>query len=114
MKTVSARKFYHNFELVDGLAEGSRLVVTAKGRPKFAATKSPRPKMTRARAEELSVGDSRRGKFDGVAFPRTLKNIEPRMKHGLNTDEQGLRNQFNTGRVGLKEMSVFNLCSIRG
>ena len=73
MKTVSVREFYHNAGLVDGLPEGSQLVVTAKGRPKFVVTKSAGPKMTRALAEQRSVGESGRGNFDGVAFLRSLK-----------------------------------------
>ena len=73
MKTVSVREFYHNAGLVDGLAEGRQLVVTAKGQPKFVVTKSGRPKMTRALAEQRSVGESGAKTFDGVAFLRSLK-----------------------------------------
>jgi hypothetical protein len=47
MKTVTAREFYHNARLVDGLADGKQLVVTANGNPKFVVSKSVRPRMTR-------------------------------------------------------------------
>jgi hypothetical protein len=73
MKTVSVREFYHNASLVDGLADGRPLVVTAKGQAKFVVTKSVRPKMTSALAEKRSVGAAGDGSFDGVAFLRSLK-----------------------------------------
>jgi antitoxin (DNA-binding transcriptional repressor) of toxin-antitoxin stability system len=73
MKTVSVREFYHNAGLVDGLAEGRQLLVTAKGQPKFLVTKSGRPKMTRALAEQRTVGVASAKSFDGVAFLRSLK-----------------------------------------
>ena len=73
MKTVSVREFYRNASLVDGLAEGRQLIVTAKGQPKFIVTRSARPKMTAALAEQRSVGDSGAASFDGVAFLQSLK-----------------------------------------
>ena len=33
MKTVTVREFYHNAGLVDGLAGGKHLIVTANGKP---------------------------------------------------------------------------------
>jgi antitoxin (DNA-binding transcriptional repressor) of toxin-antitoxin stability system len=68
MKTVTVREFYHNAGLVDGLAEGKQLVVTANGKPKFVVSKSPRPRMTRKLAEARAVGNLRASKFDGTAF----------------------------------------------
>jgi antitoxin (DNA-binding transcriptional repressor) of toxin-antitoxin stability system len=73
MKTVSVREFYHNAGLVDGLAEGNQLVVTANGKPKFVVSKSPRPRMTRKLAEARAVGDTKAPKFDGTAFLAKLK-----------------------------------------
>jgi antitoxin (DNA-binding transcriptional repressor) of toxin-antitoxin stability system len=73
MKTVSVREFYHNAGLVDGLAEGKQLVVTANGKPKFVVSKSTRPRMTRKLAEERAVGDSKKSRFDGTAFLASLK-----------------------------------------
>jgi hypothetical protein len=73
MKTVTAKEFYHNAGLVDGLQEGRQLVVTAKGKPKFIVTKSRRPRMTRKLAEARAVGDPKAPKFDGVAFLKSLK-----------------------------------------
>ena len=73
MKTVSVREFYHNAGLIDGLAEGKQLLVTASGKPKFVVTRSQRPKMTRELAEERAVGSAARRKFDGTAFLRLLK-----------------------------------------
>lgn len=73
MKTVTVREFYHNAGLVDGLAEGKQLVVTAKGKPKFVVSKSPRPRMTRKLAEARSVGNPKSASFDGTAFLASLK-----------------------------------------
>lgn len=73
MKTVTVREFYHNAGIVDGLAEGNQLVVTAKGKPEFLVSKSARPRMTRKLAEERAVGDSKRPGFDGTAFLASLK-----------------------------------------
>ncbi len=73
MKTVSVREFYQNASLVDGLTEGRQLVVTSKGQPKFIVTKSVRPRMTAALAEQRAVGESKRAAFDGTAFLKTLK-----------------------------------------
>jgi antitoxin (DNA-binding transcriptional repressor) of toxin-antitoxin stability system len=73
MKTVSGREFYHNAKLVDGLAEGKQLVVTANGRPKFVVSKSAKAKMTRELAEARSVGKPGAPKFDGAAFLASLK-----------------------------------------
>ena len=39
MKTVTVREFYHHAGLVDGLAEGKQLVVTANGEPKFVVSR---------------------------------------------------------------------------
>jgi len=72
MKKVTDREFYDNANLVDGLSGGEELVVTAKGKPKFVVTRSTRPRMTRALAEERSVGTGK-GTFDGTAFLRKLK-----------------------------------------
>ncbi len=73
MKTVTAREFYHSPGLIDGLAEGKQLLVTASGKPKFVVTRSRRPKMTRRLAEVRAVGTIARRKFDGAAFLRSLK-----------------------------------------
>jgi len=73
MKTVSVREFYHNAGLVDGLSEGSQLLVTANGEPKFVVSKSRRPRMTRKLAEARAVGSSGAAKFDGTAFLASLK-----------------------------------------
>jgi antitoxin (DNA-binding transcriptional repressor) of toxin-antitoxin stability system len=73
MKTVTVREFYHNTGLVDGLAEGKQLVVTANGKPKFVVSKSPRPRMTRKLAEARAVGDLKAPKFNGIAFLASLK-----------------------------------------
>jgi len=73
MKTVTVREFYHNAGLVDGLAEGQQLVVTAKGKPKFVVSKSAKPRMTRALAEARAVGDPKKSGFDGTAFLASLK-----------------------------------------
>jgi len=47
MKSVTVREFYHNAGIVDGLAEGKQLVVTANGKPKFVVSKGTKPRMTR-------------------------------------------------------------------
>jgi antitoxin (DNA-binding transcriptional repressor) of toxin-antitoxin stability system len=73
MKTVTAREFYHNAGLVDGLAEGKELVVTANGKPKFVVSKARTPRMTRRLAEARAVGSSKASKFDGTAFLASLK-----------------------------------------
>jgi hypothetical protein len=73
MKTVTVREFYHNAGLVDGLAEGKQLVVTANGKPKFVVSKSARPKMSRELAEERAVGDPSASYFNGTAFLVSLK-----------------------------------------
>ena len=73
MKTVTVREFYHNAGIVDGLAEGKQLVVTANGKPKFLVSKGARPKMTRKLAEARSIGDSKGLPFDGAAFLASLK-----------------------------------------
>jgi hypothetical protein len=70
MKTVTVREFYHNAGLVDGLAEGRQLLVTANGKPKFLVSKGPKLKMTRKLAEARAVGGT---KFDGAAFLASLK-----------------------------------------
>ena len=73
MKTVTVREFYHNAGLIDGLAEGKQLLVTASGKPKFVVSRSERPKMTRQLAEARAVGSAARRRFDGTAFLRLLK-----------------------------------------
>lgn len=73
MKSVTVREFYHNAGLVDGLPDGQRLLVTAKGKPKFVVTKGARPRMTRALAESRAVGEPQAPGFDGTAFLRALK-----------------------------------------
>ncbi|MGA3265535.1 MAG: hypothetical protein ABSE16_01795 [Verrucomicrobiota bacterium] len=73
MKTVSVREFYHNAALVDGLAEGRQLVITAKGKPKFVVSKGATPRMTRQLAEARAVGDPKGLRFDGAAFLASLK-----------------------------------------
>jgi hypothetical protein len=73
MKAVTVREFYHNAGLVDGLAEGKQLVVTANGNPKFVVSKTSRPKMSRALAEKRAVGASDSPKFNGTAFLASLK-----------------------------------------
>ena len=73
MKSVSVREFYHNASLVDGLPEGQQLLVTAKGKPKFVVSKSPRPRMNRKLAEQRAVGAASARKFNGTEFLATLK-----------------------------------------
>ena len=73
MKTVTVREFYHNAGLVDGLAEGKQLLVTANGKPKFVVSKSSRPKMSRELAEKRAVGHPEAPTFDGTAFLASLK-----------------------------------------
>ena len=73
MKTVTVREFYHNAGLVDGLAEGKQLVVTANGKPKFVVSKSSRPKMSRELAEKRAVSDSDALSFNGTTFLASLK-----------------------------------------
>lgn len=72
MKTVSARDFYRNAALVDGLPEGGQLVVTSNGKPKFLVTKGLRPRMTRQLARERALA-SGKGKIDSTAFLKSLK-----------------------------------------
>ena len=72
MKSVSAREFYHNAGLVDGLPEGQQLVVTAKGKPKFVVTKGTHPRMTRKLAAARAI-DGGKGRVDFTAFLKTLK-----------------------------------------
>jgi len=73
MKTVTVREFYHNAGLVDGLAEGKQLVVTANGKPKFVVSKGARPRMTRKLAEARAIGHPKGAQFDGTAFLTSLK-----------------------------------------
>ena len=73
MKTVTVREFYHNAGLVDGLAEGRQLLVTANGKPKFVVSKGARPRMTRKLAEARAVGEAKQPAFDGTAFLASLK-----------------------------------------
>jgi hypothetical protein len=73
MKTVTVREFYHNAGIVDGLAEGKQLLVTAKGKPKFVVSKSAKPRMTRKLAEARAVGDPKGSQFDGTTFLASLK-----------------------------------------
>lgn len=73
MKTVTVREFYHNAGVVDGLAEGKQLLVTANGKPKFVVSKSSRPKMSRELAEQRAVGGTKGASFDGTAFLASLK-----------------------------------------
>lgn len=73
MKTVTVREFYHNAGLVDGLAEGSQLLVTANGKPKFVVSKSASPRMSRELAEKRAVGDAKAPRFNGTAFLSSLK-----------------------------------------
>jgi antitoxin (DNA-binding transcriptional repressor) of toxin-antitoxin stability system len=73
MKTVTVRKFYHNAGIVDGLAEGKQLLVTANGKPKFLVSKSSRPRMSRKLAETRAVGEVNGSRFDGTAFLVSLK-----------------------------------------
>ena len=72
MKSVSAREFYHNTALVDGLGEGKQLVVTANGKPKFIVTKGSRPRMTSALAARHAL-PSGKGPVDFTRFLKTLK-----------------------------------------
>ena len=74
MKTVTVREFYHNARLVDGLADGGQLVVTANGKPRFVVSKAAAPRMTRKLAEERAVGDPKGLKFDGRPFSRRSRN----------------------------------------
>jgi len=73
MKTVTVREFYHNAGLVDGLAEGRQLIVTANGKPKFVVSKGAKPRMTRKLAEARAIGNPDGSKFDGTAFLASLK-----------------------------------------
>jgi hypothetical protein len=73
MKTVTVREFYHNAGIVDGLAEGKQLVVTANAKPKFVVSKGARPRMTRKLAEVRAVGGAKASRFDGTAFLASLK-----------------------------------------
>jgi antitoxin (DNA-binding transcriptional repressor) of toxin-antitoxin stability system len=73
MKTITVREFYHNAGLVDGLAYGKQLVVTAHGKPKFIVSKGVKPRMTRKLAGARAIGDSKGSKFDGTAFLASLK-----------------------------------------
>ena len=73
MKTVTVREFYHNAGLVDGLAEGKQLLVTANGKPKFVVSKGARPRMSRELAERRAVGNPRTPRFNGTAFLASLK-----------------------------------------
>ena len=73
MKTVTVREFYHNAGLVDGLADGKQMLVTANGKPKFVVSKSSRPKMSRELAEKRAVGHPKAPTFDGTAFLAALK-----------------------------------------
>ena len=73
MKTVTVREFYHSAALVDELAEGKQLMVTANGKPKFVVSKSLRPKMSRELAEQRAVGDAKTPPFNGTAFLASLK-----------------------------------------
>lgn len=73
MKTVTVREFYHNAGIVDGLAEGKQLLVTAKGKPKFVVSKGAKPRMTRKLAEARAVGDAKGAPFDGATFLASLK-----------------------------------------
>ena len=73
MKTVTVREFYHNARLVDGLADGKQLVVTANGKPKFVVSKGSRARMSRELAEKRAVGDAKASTFNGTAFLASLK-----------------------------------------
>jgi len=72
MKSVTVRKFYHNAGLVDGLAEGKQLLVTAHGKPKFVVSKAARPRMRRPLAEDRAVCDAK-ARFNGTEFLASLK-----------------------------------------
>lgn len=74
MKTVTVREFYRNTGLVDELAEGKELVVTANGKPRFVVTKCSRSKISRAIAERRAVGESKTPAFNGTAFLAYLRN----------------------------------------
>jgi hypothetical protein len=73
MKTVTIREFYHDARLVDVLAVGEQLLVTANAKPKFVVSKSSRPKMSRQLAEQRAVGDAKAPSFNGAAFLSSLK-----------------------------------------
>lgn len=73
MKTVTVREFYQNIRLIDGLPEGSQLVVTSKGKAKFIVTKSSPHRMTRQLAESRAIGYAKTTQFDGVSFLNSLK-----------------------------------------
>jgi len=73
MKSVTVREFYHNAGLIDGLADGNQLLVTASGKPKFIVTKSRRPRMTRQLADARAVGSTAKRTFDATAFLSSLK-----------------------------------------
>jgi len=73
VKTVTVREFYHNAGLVDGLAEGKQMVVTAKGKPKFVVSKGSRPSMSRDLAEKRAIGSPGARRFNGTAFLASLK-----------------------------------------
>lgn len=71
MKSVTARQFYHNASLVDGLPEGKKLIVTSNGKTKFIVSKGSPPRMTRELAKKRAFGGGK--KFDSVAFLRSLR-----------------------------------------
>jgi hypothetical protein len=58
---------------VDGLAEGTQMVVTANSKPKFVVSKGATPRMTRQLAEARAIGDGSGSKFDGTVFLASLK-----------------------------------------
>jgi antitoxin (DNA-binding transcriptional repressor) of toxin-antitoxin stability system len=70
---VTVREFYQNAGLVDGLAQGRQLMVTAHGKPKFVVSKGVRPRMTRKLAEARAIGDPKGSSFDGTKFLVSLK-----------------------------------------
>jgi hypothetical protein len=73
MKAFSAREFYRNAGLVDGLPERRQRVGMANGKAKIVVRKIPGPRMTRKLAEERAVGCVGEPKFDSTAFLVLLK-----------------------------------------
>lgn len=73
MKTATVHEFYSNVRLVDALAQGEQLVVTASGKPMFVVRKGARPRMTKNLAEARAVGDTKAPKFDGTRFLAALR-----------------------------------------
>jgi hypothetical protein len=67
---VRGSKIPHN---TNEMKNRKHLMPAPKGKSKFGANKSARPKMTAKIAELRAVGDPKRPKFDGTAFLASLR-----------------------------------------